>query len=106
MRYQLPDGSFRFFSINCSRIESSQSQLYGALATFRDVTTVEEHRAELEHMLALLRNSRDEISSKNRELEMLATKDALTGCWNRRALFQELEPPGVMHGKTKRQWRV
>ena len=91
MRYQLPDGAFRFFSINCSPFRSSDSELHGSLATFRDVTEVEEHRAELEHMLAMLRNSRDEISTKNRELEILATKDALTGCWNRRALFQSLE---------------
>jgi diguanylate cyclase (GGDEF)-like protein len=45
----------------------------------------------MEHMLAMLRNSRDEISTKNRQLEILATQDALTGCLNRRALFEEFE---------------
>ena len=91
MRYQLPDGKLRFFSINSMPIESPQSKLRGALATFRDVTEVEEHRAELEHMLAMLRNNRDEISSKNRELEILAAQDELTGCLNRRALFGAFE---------------
>ena len=91
MRYQMPDGTFRFFSINSSPIESTESKLQGALATFRDVTVFEEHRAELEHSLAMLRYSRDEISTKNRELEILATQDALTGCLNRRALFEGLE---------------
>jgi diguanylate cyclase (GGDEF)-like protein/PAS domain S-box-containing protein/putative nucleotidyltransferase with HDIG domain len=91
MRYQLPDGTFRFFSINSSPIESSASALRGALATFRDVTQFEEHRAELEQMLAMLRNSRDEVNTKNRELEILAAQDALTGCLNRRAFFAAFE---------------
>ena len=91
MRYRLPDGKLRFFSINTSPIESPESTLRGTLATFRDVTEFEEHRAQLEHMLAMLRNSRDEISTKNRELEILATQDELTGCLNRRALFDGFE---------------
>ena len=57
----------------------------------RDVTHVEEHRAELERMLSLLRSSRDEIKRKNSELEILATQDALTGCLNRRAFFETFE---------------
>ncbi len=91
MRYQLPGGECRFFSINSSPISPSDSKRRGALATFRDVTEVEQHRAELEQMLAMLRNSRDEISSKNRELEILANQDSLTGCLNRRALFEQFE---------------
>ncbi|MFK8114578.1 MAG: diguanylate cyclase, partial [Rubripirellula sp.] len=91
MRYKLSDGSFRFFSINCSPIKSSGARVGGAVATFRDVTEIEERRGELEHMLAQLRYSRDEICSKNRELEVLARQDALTGCLNRRALFQAFE---------------
>jgi diguanylate cyclase (GGDEF)-like protein/PAS domain S-box-containing protein len=95
MRYRLPNGRTRFFSIYASPVQSSASRLGGALVTFRDVTQFEEHRAELEQMLAMLRHSRDEISCKNRELEILATQDALTGCLNRRALFEGLD----------RQWR-
>ena len=63
----------------------------GALATFRDVTHLEEHRAELERMLGLLKNNRDEVRRKNRELEILATQDALTGCLNRRSFFEAFE---------------
>ncbi|MCG8648640.1 MAG: diguanylate cyclase, partial [Pirellulales bacterium] len=91
MRYRLPGGEYRLFSINASPITAAQSAQPGALVTFRDVTDGEAHRAELEHMLVLLRISRDEISSKNRELEILATQDALTGCFNRRALFEQYE---------------
>jgi diguanylate cyclase (GGDEF)-like protein/PAS domain S-box-containing protein/putative nucleotidyltransferase with HDIG domain len=91
LRYKLRNGTFRFFSINCSPIETEGIRRNGAVVTFRDVTAIEERRAETEQMLAILRTSREEIRSKNRELEVLATQDALTGCLNRRALFQAFE---------------
>lgn len=86
LNLQLDDGARRIFSVNAAPLGGNGSRR-GALATFRDVTHVEEHRAELEMMLKMLRSSRDEIEKKNRELEILATQDALTGCLNRRAFF-------------------
>ncbi|TWU40660.1 GGDEF domain-containing protein [Novipirellula artificiosorum] len=91
MRYHHPDGSFRVLCINASPIKASDATPGGVLATFRDVTMMEEHHAELEQMVVMLRNTRDEVCSKNRELQVLATCDALTGCQNRRALFAFLD---------------
>lgn len=91
MQYQLADDSRRIFSINSTPIQAGDGTHRGALATFRDVTQIEEHRAELETMLTMLRSSRDEITRKNRELEILATQDALTSCLNRRAFFERFE---------------
>jgi diguanylate cyclase (GGDEF)-like protein/PAS domain S-box-containing protein len=88
--YQAPDGSERIFSVNVAPLVAHDPQR-GVLATFRDVTHVEQHRADLERMLHLLQNSRDEIKRKNGELELLATQDALTGCLNRRAFFETFE---------------
>ena len=88
LRYRLSDERECIFSINSAPIQATDGCHRGALVTLRDVTHVEEHRAELETMLAMLRSSRDEISRKNRELEILATQDALTGCLNRRAFFE------------------
>lgn len=82
------EGKARIFSVNASPFGGASKSQRGALATFRDVTHIEEHRAELERMLSMLRASRDEIEDKNRELEILATQDALTGCLNRRAFFE------------------
>ena len=90
IRYEMESGEQRIFSVNATPLGKDNSQR-GALATFRDVTHVEEHRAELERMLGLLRSSRDEIKRKNCELEVLATQDALTGCLNRRAFFENFE---------------
>jgi diguanylate cyclase (GGDEF)-like protein/PAS domain S-box-containing protein/putative nucleotidyltransferase with HDIG domain len=90
LRLQLSDGRQRIFSVNAGPLGKEGSQR-GALATFRDVTHIEEHRVELENMLGMLRSSRDEIKQKNKELEVLATQDALTGCLNRRAFFEIFE---------------
>ena len=90
LRYQLGNGPQRIFSANAAPLGKKRGQR-GALATFRDVTHLEEHRAELERMLGLLRNNRDEVRRKNRELEILATQDALTGCLNRRSFFEAFE---------------
>ncbi len=89
LRIKLADGRERILSVNAAPLGADQQR--GALATFRDITHVEEHRVELEQMLLMLRSSRDEISRKNRELEILATQDALTGCLNRRAFFERFE---------------
>lgn len=87
LHLQVGTGKKRIFSVNAAPIGGGGARR-GALATFRDVTHIEEHRAELEMMLSMLRNSRDEIEQKNRELEILATQDSLTGCLNRRAFFE------------------
>ncbi len=90
LHYRLSDGRKRIFSVNAAPLGGDDNQR-GALATFRDVTHVEEHREELEKMLGMLRSSRDEIERKNSELEILATQDALTGCLNRRAFFERFD---------------
>jgi diguanylate cyclase (GGDEF)-like protein/PAS domain S-box-containing protein/putative nucleotidyltransferase with HDIG domain len=91
MRYRVKDNSQRIFSINSAPIESSDRGRRGTLVTLRDVTQLEHNRSELEAMLAVLKDNRDEISRKNHELEILATQDSLTGCFNRRAFFERFE---------------
>jgi diguanylate cyclase (GGDEF)-like protein/PAS domain S-box-containing protein len=81
----------RTFVVNATPILGADGKGRGALATFDDVTSIEEKNQELEQMLAALRASRDEVRRQNRELEILANNDSLTGCLNRRALFAELD---------------
>lgn len=90
VRYQMNETQQRMFSVNAAPL-GKDKQGRGALVTFRDVTHEEEHRAELEEMLRLLGDSRDEIERKNSELEILAKQDSLTGCMNRRAFFSEFD---------------
>ncbi len=91
MRYRGRDDVQRIFSINSAPILSSAGGNRGTLVTLRDVTQLEGNRSELEAMLAMIKESRDEISQKNRELQILATQDALTGCFNRRAFFERFD---------------
>lgn len=91
IRYRINDQEQCIFSTNSAPIESSDRGHRGTLVTLRDVTLLEHNRAELEAMLAVLKENRDEISRKNRELEILATQDPLTGCFNRRAFFERFD---------------
>jgi diguanylate cyclase (GGDEF)-like protein/putative nucleotidyltransferase with HDIG domain len=81
----------RTFVVNATPILGADGKGRGALATFDDVTSIEEQNKQLEEMLVALRASRDEVRRQNRELEILANNDGLTGCLNRRALFAELD---------------
>lgn len=81
----------RTFRVNCTPILGGDGSRRGALATFDDVTTIEEKSARLRQMLDMLQQSRDEINRQNQELQALATTDPLTGCMNRRSFFAAFE---------------
>jgi len=81
----------RTFVVNATPIFGNDGKGRGALATFDDVTSIEEKNRQLEEMLEALRTSRDEVRRQNKELQVLANNDSLTCCLNRRALFSELE---------------
>jgi diguanylate cyclase (GGDEF)-like protein/PAS domain S-box-containing protein len=81
----------RIFMVNGAPIHDGKGNRRGALATFDDVTALEEKNEQLEEMVEKLEHSQDEISRQNKRLEILATCDPLTGCFNRRVLFERFE---------------
>ena len=81
----------RVLKVSAAPIYGDDGQQRGAIASFDDVTHIEQSRVELRQMLETLSQSRDEIQRQNLELERLAARDALTGCLNRRAFFTEFE---------------
>lgn len=81
----------RLFMVNGAPIYDGHHNRRGALATFDDVTTLEEKNEQLQDMVEKLEHSQDEIRRQNTQLTFLATRDPLTGCFNRRALFEQLE---------------
>ena len=81
----------RRFAVNAAPIFDARGQCRGVLATFDDVTRLEEKNDQLQEMLGELEGSRAEIHRQNEELRRLATEDPLTGCLNRRTLFDQLE---------------
>ena len=55
------------------------------------MTELDRKQKELREALRSLKQTSDEVNQQNRELEWLATRDALTGCVNRRSFFKEFE---------------
>ncbi|WP_419194995.1 diguanylate cyclase [Novipirellula herctigrandis] len=78
----------RTYLVNASPILGNDGQRRGTIASFDDITPMEEKRKELSKMLSELQLSRDELKLRNEELNHLATRDPLTGCLNRRTFFE------------------
>jgi len=78
------------FTVNAAPVRDGDQQR-GVMVTFDDVTRLEEKNDQLEDMLGMLKKSRDEIRRQNRELQILATRDPLTNCLNRRSFFEKYE---------------
>lgn len=77
--------------VTCSPICEDKQSVRGCMVTFSDVSEL--HRAN-EALLTTnhtLSDSKLEIERQNVELQRLATRDPLTGCLNRRALFDAFE---------------
>ena len=71
------------FAVFCFYFRSVVEQLHPR-QTFEAV-------AQLEQVVHQLNQSTEEVKRQNRELEILATRDSLTGCCNRRCFFQEFD---------------
>lgn len=85
------EGDIRTFMVNGAPILDGSGKTRGALATFDDITTLEEQNTQLQQTLNALKRSRDAVHKQNRVLQILATKDPLTNCLNRRAFFERFE---------------
>ncbi|HQX52797.1 MAG TPA: diguanylate cyclase, partial [Planctomycetaceae bacterium] len=81
----------RTFSVSTVPIHDEKQRCRGVVASFEDVTELDRRQRELREALQSLKQSSDEIRQQNSELEWLATRDALTGCVNRRSFFKLFE---------------
>lgn len=89
--YTNADGMAYRFLVGATPIDGVGAEYQGALVTFQDVTSLENRKAELSRMLRVLETSRDEVRKQNQQLQVLAMRDPLTGCINRRSLFERLD---------------
>lgn len=85
------EGGDLSFMVNVSAIQGGAQQVRGLLATFDNVTSVEQRNRELAEMVQRLEESGEQIRRQHDELQLLATRDPLTGCLNRRAFCERLD---------------
>ncbi len=95
----LPSGvnGERCFVVNATPIFDSKDTLAGTLISFEDITTLERQNKSLMLTLAELEVSKEQIQQQNSRLQELASKDALTGTFNRRSLFEHLEGEWIQY---------
>jgi diguanylate cyclase (GGDEF)-like protein len=74
--------------VSAAAVTDDKGRARGCLVTFDDVTAVHRANEDLRQTLAQLESSRQRIEEQNEELRRLASRDALTGCFNRRAFFE------------------
>lgn len=82
--------SFKF-AINASPILSPENRPQGVLVTLDDITAVEEQNLRLRSAVQRLEKTQAQVQEQNKELSYLATRDALTGCLNRRSFSEQFE---------------
>lgn len=88
----LEDGDLeRCFVVNATPIFDSQEAVAGTLVSFEDVTNLEQQKQSLMLALSELEASKNKIHQQNLRLQELASRDVLTGAFNRRSLYEQLE---------------
>ena len=93
VRVLLPhkDSKDTIFQVNAVPILDAKGSSQGTIAVFEDITELENKSRMLEDMVQELAASQVAIETKNKELTFLATRDPLTNCFNRRALYEHLD---------------
>ena len=84
-------GQLRRLIVNATRIVDGRGIARGVIATFDDVTALHTTNEQLSRSIRQLNFSQAKISEQNRELQLLASCDPLTGCLNRRTFFEQAE---------------
>lgn len=79
------------FQVNASPILDDNGVERGRLISLNDITLIEEKSAELRNTLGALEESQKEMAKQNERLSYLATRDPMTGCFNRRSFFESFE---------------
>lgn len=79
------------FVVSASPICDENGRRRGAIASFEDVSKLEQKKVELSTALQTLRLTTEKVKEQNQVLERLATRDPLTTCFNRRSFFEQFD---------------
>ncbi len=81
----------RVFLVNSVAITDDSGKSRGVLSTFDDVSELEAKNRSLQLALGKLKVSQKKIKAQNQELHLLATRDPMTNCLNRRSFYAAFE---------------
>ena len=84
------EGAAVELAVGCSPVTDENGRTRGCLVTFDDLSELERANKELRLALAEIEQSRTLIKVQNEKLTQLASRDPLTGCYNRRAFFEKV----------------
>lgn len=87
-----PDQSVLEIIVNAAPVHGGDGKLRGCMVSFHDETELHHANEQMRDALIKLEASRKQIEEQNVELVLLATRDPLTGCYNRRAFFSAADP--------------
>lgn len=92
VRMQATNDEGRAFdlSVNCSLVSDDHGALRGCLISLTDQSELQRTNAQLRNAITELGQSRARIKAQNEKLQHLASRDPLTGCFNRRAFFEQV----------------
>lgn len=88
---QPKDGIRKVFKINRSPIMDEDGRHRGALLSFDDITVLRQQHDDLQQAMQEVEQSRAEVAKQNEQLTYLATRDSMTGCFNRRWFMETFE---------------
>ena len=91
LRLTRPDGAALHLLVSSAPVLDDRERVRGCMVSFNDETALHRSHAELAQALADVEQANVEIAAKNEELLRLATRDPMTGCFNRRAFFEAAE---------------
>lgn len=78
-----PSGGARHVKVNCTAIRDGNGKAKGCMITLSDVT-------ELKELILQINESKNIIEAQNKELQLIAYFDPMTGLLNRRSFFRKV----------------
>ena len=85
------ESTTRQLVINCAPIIDPGGAVRGCVVSLDDVSQLHQAHTALRQAMDELNASKQILEKQNHELELLATRDPMTGCLNRRAFYSTFE---------------